>query len=450
MARHSPPVDKALRAEQAADTCERTDDEAAAMARSCLKAPESRGKMNDFAASQRDVDMVAHGRALSAQGFNRDSRAGIASAALPGSRGGGLGQKRAAARFDRFGPHERRVLAWFEYGLEVVVPAAGGGAAHLREGGRVASWMEDEGRALSLRGERTLARLAAGDAGPALAGAVAAGALGLEDVRRAQRWLPGLFAQHARLAHCERQALIQVLLAVVAAAGGWRGRSWRSPAPRRPGVGGLRRRRGRGRRRRGAHVRGPLLLHLLPRRAEPLPAQVPRSARLRRVRRLLEDTRPRLVSILQAALATDPIEAEQLARPGRHGGLEWPTVSSRQLGNMQPEPLGQHAVASAGARRRRSVRDRAAETRGMEHAARARPDEGQLARRSRRAASRSGGQRGRHAAGFGRLRRKPHDPRDRAGAHHRSRSSYGPSRRWRLPARTSALQLDCSTTPLLE
>ncbi|CAK0887517.1 unnamed protein product [Prorocentrum cordatum] len=219
MARHSPPVDKALRAEQAADTCERTDDEAAAMARSCLKAPESRGKMNDFAASQRDVDMVAHGRALSAQGFNRDSRAGIASAALPGSRGGGLGQKRAAARFDRFGPHERRVLAWFEYGLEVVVPAAGGGAAHLREGGRVASWMEDEGRALSLRGERTLARLAAGDAGPALAGAVAAGALGLEDVRRAQRWLPGLFAQHARLAHCERQALIQVLLAVVAAAG---------------------------------------------------------------------------------------------------------------------------------------------------------------------------------------------------------------------------------------
>eukprot|EP00932_Pfiesteria_piscicida_P016351 SRR837773.3278.p2 GENE.SRR837773.3278~~SRR837773.3278.p2 ORF type:complete len:158 (-),score=57.70 SRR837773.3278:4-429(-) len=37
----------------------------------------------------------------------------------------------------------------------------------------------------------------------------------VEDVRRAQQWLRGLFAQHDRGGHCERQALLEVTLEVV-------------------------------------------------------------------------------------------------------------------------------------------------------------------------------------------------------------------------------------------
>mmetsp|Transcript_18782 Transcript_18782/g.33649 ORF Transcript_18782/g.33649 Transcript_18782/m.33649 type:complete len:163 (+) Transcript_18782:2-490(+) len=87
----------------------------------------------------------------------------------------------------------------------------------LREDGRVARFIDDEQRAMHVRGERTFEHLAAGGAGERLAHATASGFLALDDVKRVHQWLPGLFAQHERLGHCERQALVEVFLSIIAA-----------------------------------------------------------------------------------------------------------------------------------------------------------------------------------------------------------------------------------------
>lgn len=116
--------------------------------------------------------------------------------------------------FDRFGPHERRIVCWFAFDFLLHVNGRG---LPLREDGRVAFWIGDEGRALNLRGESTFAYYSTGGAGAALASAAANGTMTLEDVKRAQDWLPGLFAQHERMGHCERQAFLEVLLRIVVA-----------------------------------------------------------------------------------------------------------------------------------------------------------------------------------------------------------------------------------------
>jgi hypothetical protein len=116
--------------------------------------------------------------------------------------------------FDCFGPHERRILSWFAYNLEVEVP--GRQRARLQEEGRIARFIDDEQRRVAVRGERTFEFLASGGAGDKLASAIDQQMLTLDDVRRAHSWLPGLFAQHGRLGHCERQALLEVILMVIA------------------------------------------------------------------------------------------------------------------------------------------------------------------------------------------------------------------------------------------
>lgn len=112
--------------------------------------------------------------------------------------------------FDRFGPHERRVMCWVAYRLEVELPGREGspGATEmLSEDGRIADFSLDEHRALHKHGEETYARLEA----------LAKGELwfSLQDVRQAQQWMQGLFAQHDRGGHAERQALLEVVLEVV-------------------------------------------------------------------------------------------------------------------------------------------------------------------------------------------------------------------------------------------
>merc|ERR1712060_561745 len=71
-----------------------------------------------------------------------------------------------------------------------------------------------------------------GSGGDYLANAVVACLLTVADVRRAQSWLPGLVAQHERLGHCERQALLEVFFAVIVASARARaGTSPNFPAP---------------------------------------------------------------------------------------------------------------------------------------------------------------------------------------------------------------------------
>lgn len=109
--------------------------------------------------------------------------------------------------FDRFGPHERRVQCWLSYELEVEAKTpAGSLRSSLAEGGRIADFSLDEHRAMCQHGQETLARLEAAK-GQVL--------FTLQDVRRAQGWLHGLFAQHDRTGHCERQALLEVALEVI-------------------------------------------------------------------------------------------------------------------------------------------------------------------------------------------------------------------------------------------
>lgn len=111
--------------------------------------------------------------------------------------------------FDRFGPHERRVQCWVAYELEVEVEvssADGPLRKQLREGGRIVTFSQDELRAMCQHGQETLARLEA-QFGEVL--------FTLQDVRRAQEWLKGLFAQHDRAGHCERQALLEMTLEVI-------------------------------------------------------------------------------------------------------------------------------------------------------------------------------------------------------------------------------------------
>jgi len=112
--------------------------------------------------------------------------------------------------FDRFGPHERRVLCWISYDLCVEVQAEDRQPQeHLSEAGRIAGFSLDEHRALNQRGCETYARLEATNRGKVM--------FTLQDVRQAQQWLQGLFAQHDRAGHAERQALLEVVLEVVGA-----------------------------------------------------------------------------------------------------------------------------------------------------------------------------------------------------------------------------------------
>lgn len=124
--------------------------------------------------------------------------------------------------FDRFGPHERRVQSWLSYQLEVEVPSSDGPLRELLvEDGRIADFSLDEHRAMCQHGCETLARLQAAKQGSVL--------FTLQDVRRAQQWVRGLFAQHDRVGHSERQALLEVALEVVGTLRGLQGRGGGSP-----------------------------------------------------------------------------------------------------------------------------------------------------------------------------------------------------------------------------
>ena len=62
--------------------------------------------------------------------------------------------------FDRFGPHERRVISWTAYQLKVEISSQGGPLAEtLTEGGRICAFSLDEHRAMDKRGMETFARL---------------------------------------------------------------------------------------------------------------------------------------------------------------------------------------------------------------------------------------------------------------------------------------------------
>eukprot|EP00928_Gymnodinium_smaydae_P071998 TRINITY_DN5544_c0_g1_i1.p1 TRINITY_DN5544_c0_g1~~TRINITY_DN5544_c0_g1_i1.p1 ORF type:complete len:967 (-),score=226.17 TRINITY_DN5544_c0_g1_i1:232-3132(-) len=113
--------------------------------------------------------------------------------------------------FDRFGPHERRVQCWISYELEVKVNNGFQAplCETLREPGRIVNFSLDEHRAMCQHGCETFARLEAETHGEVL--------FTLEDIRKAQKWLQGLFAQHDRAGHCERQALLEVTIAVITA-----------------------------------------------------------------------------------------------------------------------------------------------------------------------------------------------------------------------------------------
>lgn len=117
--------------------------------------------------------------------------------------------------FDRFGPHERRVLSWvsFRVQVEIARPSTGNWLKEeLAADGFIAGYSLDERRALNQQGQETLARLEA-------SAATARQSLHftLQDIRQAQQWLQGLFAQHDRTGHAERQGLLEVALEVVGA-----------------------------------------------------------------------------------------------------------------------------------------------------------------------------------------------------------------------------------------
>ncbi|OLQ02697.1 hypothetical protein AK812_SmicGene14417 [Symbiodinium microadriaticum] len=114
--------------------------------------------------------------------------------------------------FDRFGPHERRVISWIAFDLEVSISSnglEGRWSEHLRETGRITGFSLDEHRAMDKRGVETFTRLQEQWKGEVL--------FSLQDVRKGQEWLQGLFAQHDRAGHTERQALLEVILEIVSA-----------------------------------------------------------------------------------------------------------------------------------------------------------------------------------------------------------------------------------------
>lgn len=77
----------------------------------------------------------------------------------------------------------------------------------LSEDGRIADFSLDEHRAMCQHGMETFERLRAQRKQDAL--------FTLQDVRQAQQWVQGLFAQHDRAGHCERQALLEVVLEII-------------------------------------------------------------------------------------------------------------------------------------------------------------------------------------------------------------------------------------------
>jgi len=98
-----------------------------------------------------------------------------------------------AAVFDRFGPHERRVLAWMSYDLSIF-------STKLNEPGRISHWDFDEHRPERSRQDTML---------NSREGSYSIDKL---DVRLAQEWLRPLFAQHDRVGHAERQASVEIAL----------------------------------------------------------------------------------------------------------------------------------------------------------------------------------------------------------------------------------------------
>ncbi|CAE6911284.1 RAP [Symbiodinium natans] len=114
--------------------------------------------------------------------------------------------------FDRFGPHERRVISWIAFDLEVAITSnglEGHWSEHLKEVGRITGFSLDEHRAMDKRGVETFTRLQEQWRGEVL--------FTLQDVRKGQEWLQGLFAQHDRAGHTERQALLEVILEIIGA-----------------------------------------------------------------------------------------------------------------------------------------------------------------------------------------------------------------------------------------
>ncbi|CAE7225219.1 unnamed protein product [Symbiodinium pilosum] len=117
--------------------------------------------------------------------------------------------------FDRFGPHERRVISWIAFDLEVAIgsngleESSGPWHEHLRETGRITGFSLDEHRAMDKRGVETFTRLQEQWKGEVL--------FTLHDVRKGQEWLQGLFAQHDRAGHTERQALLEVIIEIISA-----------------------------------------------------------------------------------------------------------------------------------------------------------------------------------------------------------------------------------------
>merc|ERR1719193_1184415 len=103
-----------------------------------------------------------------------------------------------AALFDRFGPHERRVLAWIAYDIEIF-------GTRLVEQGRIARWDFDEHRPERSRHDNVASRLSG------------IYPITKKDIRTAQEWLRPLFAQHDRVGHAERQASVEVALSIAMA-----------------------------------------------------------------------------------------------------------------------------------------------------------------------------------------------------------------------------------------
>lgn len=98
-----------------------------------------------------------------------------------------------AAVFDRFGPHERRVLAWIAYDIVVY-------GTRITEEGRIARWDFDEHRPERSRQDTIIEAMAGHHP------------ITKTDVRAAQEWLRPLFAQHDRVGHAERQASVEIAL----------------------------------------------------------------------------------------------------------------------------------------------------------------------------------------------------------------------------------------------
>eukprot|EP00397_Hematodinium_sp_SG-2012_P012793 GEMP01012975.1.p1 GENE.GEMP01012975.1~~GEMP01012975.1.p1 ORF type:complete len:763 (+),score=211.79 GEMP01012975.1:35-2323(+) len=98
-----------------------------------------------------------------------------------------------AAVFDRFGPHERRVLAWMAYDITVF-------GTRIVENGRIAHWDFDEHRPERSRQNNIIEAMSGHHP------------ITKTDVRAAQEWLRPLFAQHDRVGHAERQASVEIAL----------------------------------------------------------------------------------------------------------------------------------------------------------------------------------------------------------------------------------------------